>query len=187
MSTYRLTVTAGLKWTSYIWGRKKIQTSPWIMTISEVSFCDNKQGRLCAAYRIPGCNAHPDEKNASPFANPCLSFFISGLIAVGSLWDSEAVGESHADHISVNERKRQVCLTLVGANWAHVGRLRMRKSGPKCSSSFSWGSMWPQVNLSPQWAPVRLSAAVFTTTWVMDQRPGKNVVQMKITLQKIYH
>lgn len=130
--------------------KKKIQTSPWIMTISEVFFCDNKQGRLCAAYRIPGCNAHPDEKNASPFANPCLSFFISGLIAVGSLWDSEAVGESHADDISVNERKRQVSLTLVGANWAHVGRLRMRKSGPKCSSSFSWGSMWPQVNLSPQ-------------------------------------
>lgn len=75
------------------------------MTISEVFFCGNKWGRLCAAYRIPGCNAHPDEKNASPFTNPCLSFFICGLIAVRSLWDSEVVGESHADDINVNERQ----------------------------------------------------------------------------------
>lgn len=117
------------------------------MTISEVFFCGNKWGRLCAAYRIPGCNAHPDEKNASPFTNPCLSFFIWGLIAVRSLWDSEVVGESHADDINVNERQ-VVFLYLVCANRAHVGRLRMRKSWPKCSFSCSWGSMWPQVNLS---------------------------------------
>lgn len=75
------------------------------MTISEVFFSGNKYGRLCAAYRIRGCSAHPDEKNASPFTNPCLSFFISGLIAVLTLWDSEAAGESDADDIYVNERK----------------------------------------------------------------------------------
>lgn len=75
------------------------------MTISEVFFCSNKWGRLCAAYRILGCNAHPDEKNASPFTNPSLSFFICGLIAARSLWDSEVVGECHADDIIVYERQ----------------------------------------------------------------------------------
>lgn len=71
-------------------------------------------------------------------------------------------------------QKTKTCLfDSVGANEAQVDKLRMRKSGPKCSSSCSWDSTWPQVGLSPQWAPARRSAAVFTTIWVMDQRPGK--------------
>lgn len=114
------------------------------MTISEVfSMIINTD---VSAQPIGFRDAIRIQMKRTPVLSLILILFISGLIAVGSLWDSEAVGQSHAD-IAVNERKRQVCL---GANWAHVGKLRMRKSAPKCSSSCSWGSMWPQVNLSPQ-------------------------------------
>lgn len=80
------------------------------------------------------------------------------------------------------KRKKVVWLTSVGAKWAHVGKLRMHKSWPKCSSSCCWGSTWPRVNFFPQWAPALRSAAAFTTTWVMDQRRGKLDAQSEMNV-----